>query len=129
MILGAGGLYPPDEYPGLTRNESGPNRARLQVLTRQALNLSGRTHGNRFAVTSRRSPQGERGFLTRYPIAFCRFSSSFARNACVFIHGASGAISTDRSRVMYPASTVSTHTFSSVSANFVTSGVLSNRPR
>jgi hypothetical protein len=64
-----------------------------------------------------------------YFIAFCKFSSSFARKACVFIHGASGAISTDRSRVMFPASTVSTHTFSSVSANFVTSGVSSNRPR
>jgi hypothetical protein len=47
----------------------------------------------------------------------------------VFIHGWPGPISTDRSRVMYPASTVATHTFSSVSANFVTSGVSSNLAR
>ncbi len=63
------------------------------------------------------------------PIAACRLSSILDRKSCVFRYGCCGPISSARSLVMTPLSTVSTHTRSSVSAKLVTSGVSSNRPR
>src|SRR5579884_162507 len=63
------------------------------------------------------------------PIARLRFWSSRSRNWFVVSQGWSGRIRIARSRVISPLSTVSMHTFSSVSAKRTTSGVPSNRPR
>src|SRR5262249_20904902 len=58
-----------------------------------------------------------------------RLASSVARKSSVFRNGWLGSIRIARSLVILPPSTVSTQTFSSASANFTTSGVLSNVPR
>src|SRR3954447_8099362 len=58
-----------------------------------------------------------------------RFSSSAFMNSSVDSHGASLAMSSARSLVIWPPSTVSTQTCSSVSANCVTAGVPSRMPR
>ena len=65
----------------------------------------------------------------RYPIRFCRFSSSLSRNCWVVSQDCSGPIRMARSLVMKPLSTVSMHTASRSSANLTTSGVSSNWPR
>ena len=58
-----------------------------------------------------------------------RFSSSAARNSSVVRNGVPDPTSSARSLVIFPLSTVSMHTRSSVSANTVTSAVLSSLPR
>src|SRR5262249_46896489 len=64
-----------------------------------------------------------------YFIAALSISSSLERNWLVVIQRCSGPTRIARSLVMKPDSTACTQTFSSVSANFTTSGVPSNSPR
>ena len=64
-----------------------------------------------------------------YAIFSWRRRSRAARNSSVVCHGASRPMRRARSLVISPASTASMHTGSSVSANFVTSGVSSSLPR
>jgi hypothetical protein len=112
------------------RSGSLPSAPCSKILTVQFGQVSlGLADGPVRAPLRRRAVCRHRPASWRYPIAFCRLSSSFARKSCVFSHFWSGPISTARSRVMSPDSTVPMQTFSSASANRVTSGVSSNRPR
>src|SRR5205085_108745 len=75
-----------------------------------------------------RSDVRDRSRVAGY-IFVLRFASMASRNCSVVSHGALASIRIARSLVILPDSTVSTQTFSSASANFTTSGVLSNVPR
>ena len=80
----------------------------------------------------RRDKPGDDTFAidaSAYAIAFFKFSSTLSRKPVVESHFWSGPISSARSLVMKPASTVSTQTFSSVVENFASAGLLSSLAR
>src|SRR5258706_10745029 len=72
---------------------------------------------------------GERVGEWCYAIALLRFSSILSRKPSVVSHFCCGPTSAARSLVMKPASTVSTHTFSSANANFASAALLSSLAR
>src|SRR5450755_4084262 len=79
---------------------------------------------------SRGHPPRKRGGTENYiPIALRRLSDTLSRKAVVESHFWSAPISSARSLVMSPASTVSTQTFSSVCANLASSALPSSLAR
>src|ERR1700712_5520032 len=87
-------------------------------------------HGHTFLCSARKNlPGSVTPSPVAYAIALVRFSATLSRKPVVDSQRWSAPTSSARSLVMWPASTVSTQTFSSVLANFASSALLSSLAR
>ena len=116
-----------DDDPGGAEDDERVGEGRGSGQAGHARNSRGFARG--LPPLPRRCRSGRGGSAQPAAIAVSRFSTTFWKNCSVVIQGWCGPIRIARSLVMLPCSTVSMQTRSSVSANFVTSGVPSNWPR